>query len=83
MSYPSGRFAGVSLLLLLFGEQFENSLPDRFIGHSLQKVMVAIDILASDKPIHGALPSSARRAEQRAEDEGGCRYATSQVLLFG
>jgi len=49
--------AGVSLLLLLFGKKIENCLSDRFLGHALKKTAVALNVLASDEPVHVGLHS--------------------------
>jgi hypothetical protein len=46
------------LLLLLFGEQRENSLSFAVLGDALKKKMVALDVLATDETVHANLPGA-------------------------
>jgi hypothetical protein len=44
------------LLLLLFGEQPENSTALGYVGRSVKKKTVMLNILPSDELVHGSLP---------------------------
>jgi hypothetical protein len=60
--------AGVLLLLSLFGEQFQDSLALGFVSHDLvQQVTIALNILASNKPVDGDLPWYFSRVRQPAK----------------
>lgn len=56
--------AGVLLLLALFGEQFEDSLPLGRVGHGFEQALIMLDILTSDEAVHTALLDESRDTSQ-------------------
>jgi hypothetical protein len=65
-SLPRDWIAGVFLLLLLLGEQLEDSLALGFVGRSVEKKTKMLNILLSDEPIHAPSPRAFRPVAGRA-----------------